>query len=77
MHALYRCRGLKWAGRKLQKMTDLMAKSALPEIKTLRKTLMRWRAEILNFFVYGLTNARTEESKDCKKANLSFPLLSE
>jgi transposase len=37
-----------------------MSKSSLPEIKTLRRTLMRWRKEILNYFKHRLTNARTE-----------------
>ncbi len=41
-------------------MTDRMAKSKLKEIKTLRKTLMKWRNEILNYFKTGITNARTE-----------------
>jgi transposase len=37
-----------------------MAASALPEIKKLRKTLMKWKNEILNYFVNGITNGRTE-----------------
>lgn len=37
-----------------------MAASKLPEIKTLRRTLVRWRNEILNYFATRLTNARTE-----------------
>jgi transposase len=41
-------------------MTDEMALSALPEIQTLRRTLMRWRNEILAYFPSRLTNGRTE-----------------
>ena len=41
-------------------MTDKMATSTLPEIKTLRKTLLKWREPILAYFFTGLTNARTE-----------------
>lgn len=41
-------------------MTDEMAQSQIPEIKTLRRTLMRWRKEILAYFRWRLTNARTE-----------------
>jgi transposase len=41
-------------------MTDRMALSPLPEIQTLRRTLMRWRSEILNYFISRLTNGRTE-----------------
>ncbi len=31
-----------------------------PELQTLRRTLMRWRQEILEYFRTGLTNGRTE-----------------
>ena len=37
-----------------------MAGSLLPEIKRLRRTLMKWKEEILAYFLTGLTNARTE-----------------
>lgn len=76
LHALYRCRGIKWATKKLRRMLDLMALSKLPEIRRLRGTLMRWREEILNFFIYGLTNARTEGfnnvAKTVKKRGYGF-----
>jgi transposase len=76
LHSLYRCIGIKWARRKLQKMLDLMALSQLPEVRRLRKTLMRWRNEILNYFIYGLTNARTEGfnnvAKTVKKRGYGF-----
>ena len=42
------------------KLTDSIARSPLPEVQTLRRTLMRWRREILAYFVCRLTNARTE-----------------
>lgn len=60
LHGFYRMRGHKKATRALTAMTDEMAHSTLPEIKTLRKTLMKWRAEILNYFLTRLTNAKTE-----------------
>jgi transposase len=60
LHELYRTKGYNRAKESLIKITDLMAKSLLPEIKTLRRTLMRWREEVLNYFKTGLTNARTE-----------------
>lgn len=60
LYSLYRTRGHQKAARVLTKMTDQMAFSKLPEIKTLRKTLMKWRTEILNYFVNRITNARTE-----------------
>lgn len=76
LHSLYRCIGIRRATRKLQKMLDLMAKSQMPEIQRLRRTLMRWRKEILNYFVYRLTNARTEGfnnvAKTVKKRSYGF-----
>jgi transposase len=60
MHGLYRCRGYERAKRALIGLLDRMAGSALPEIKTLRKTLMKWKEEILNYFSTGITNGRTE-----------------
>ncbi|MCB9085222.1 MAG: ISL3 family transposase [Bdellovibrionaceae bacterium] len=60
LHQLYRTKGYHKASRALTRLTDEMAHSNLPEIKTLRKTLMKWRNEILNYFITRLTNARTE-----------------
>jgi transposase len=37
-----------------------MALSHLPEVLTLRRTLIRWRHEILAYFHTGLTNGRVE-----------------
>lgn len=60
LHGLYRCRGYDRARRALISILDRMALSELPEIRKLRKTLMKWRVEILNYFITGLTNGRTE-----------------
>ena len=60
LHSLYRMRGQARAQKAYTKLTDAMAKSNLPEIKTLRRTMMRWRNEILAYFENRLTNARTE-----------------
>jgi transposase len=60
LHKLYRTRGYHNAAKVLRKMIDNMAWSLLPEIKTLRRTLIKWKEEILNYFLTGLTNARTE-----------------
>jgi transposase len=51
---------MKHAKRVLIKLTDQMALSNIPEIKTLRKTIHQWRNEILQFFENKLTNGRTE-----------------
>jgi transposase len=60
LHAFYRIRGFERAGRALTWLTDQMAASKLACIQRLRRTLMRWRTEILNYFKFGITNARTE-----------------
>lgn len=60
LHGLYRCRGYNRARRALIGLLDRMATSELNEIKSLRKTLMKWKDEILNYFATGITNGRTE-----------------
>ena len=60
IHRLYRIRGFNKAASALIRLTDQMALSKLDEIKTLRRTLMSWRNEILNYFINKTTNARTE-----------------
>ncbi len=60
INRLYLTRGHGRAKKALMRLTDSMAYSALPEVLTLRRILMRWRREILAYFVCRLTNARTE-----------------
>ena len=60
IHGFYRIRGYDRACIALQKMLDRMALSNLKEIKTLRKTLQKWKNQILNYFKFRITNARTE-----------------
>lgn len=60
LHGFYRCRGYDRAKRAFIALTDRMALSQLPEIQKLRKTLIKWKQEILNYFTTGLTNGRTE-----------------
>ena len=63
----YNIKGFNQASKILTKITDDMALSKLKEIKTLRKTLMKWRDEILRCFKTGLTNARVEGfNRKCK-----------
>ena len=63
----YKIKGFNQASRVLTKITDDMARSHLREIKTLRKTLMNWRDEILRYFETGLTNGRIEGfNRKCK-----------
>jgi transposase len=60
LHGLYRIRGYGRAKRALTKLCDNLALSDVPELHTLRRTLIRWRKQLLNYFVRRLTNGRTE-----------------
>jgi transposase len=60
MHGFYRTKGYDRAAAALTQMTDELARSDLKELKTLRRTLMKWRSEILAYFKTPLTNGRTE-----------------
>lgn len=60
LHRLYRIRGYNKAAYALEKLLARMHTSQLPEIKKLRKTLSKWKNQILNYFKFRLTNARTE-----------------
>ena len=58
--SLYRIRGYNQAKRAFTKMTDILARSRVKEVKRFRRTLLKWRVEILNYFRTKITNARTE-----------------
>lgn len=60
LHSFYRIKGYKRASQALTRLTDWLAYSKVPELQTLRKTLRKWREEILNYFKTRLTNGRTE-----------------
>lgn len=60
INKIYRCENAGHARRILTKLTDALALSKVPELKSLRKTLLNWIDEILNYFENKLTNARTE-----------------
>jgi transposase len=60
INRFYRIKGHGRAQRSLTALTDSMALSSLPEVRTLRTTLHRWRREVLAYFLCRLTNARTE-----------------
>ena len=60
LHKLYRCKGRKWSSKVFRKLTDALGYSKIKELQNFRKTLLKWREEILNYFEVRLTNARTE-----------------
>lgn len=67
LRTVYRCRGLKRAQVSLQTMIDEMDASRLAAVQKLRRTLMRWKTEILEYFATGLTNAFTESMNKTAK----------
>jgi len=63
----YNIKGFTKASKIFTKITDDMAYSKIKEIRRLRKTLIRWRDEILRYFKTSLTNARIEGiNRKCK-----------
>ncbi len=69
LHSFYRILGYGRAYIAYKKLVDDMSVSFLPEIQTLRKTLLKWKEEVLNYFSSGLTNARLE-GFNCKASVL-------
>jgi transposase len=60
LHRLYRTRGYNKASKALDKLIEFLSHAKTKALKTLRRTLKRWRDEILNYFQTRITNARTE-----------------
>ena len=60
LHSFYRIRGYDRAKEAFLSMVDEMASSPTAEIKRFRKTLLKWKNEILNYFKKRFTNARVE-----------------
>jgi transposase len=56
----YRIKGHRRAGQAFTKLIDRLELSQLQAMKRLAGTLKKWREEILNYFVTGLTNAMSE-----------------
>src|SRR6185312_1434674 len=69
LHAFYRIKGYGRAYERYKRLVDDMGVSFLPEIQKLRKTLLKWKEEILNYFLSNLTNARLE-GFNCKASLL-------
>ena len=56
----YRIKGHMRAVRAMNKMLERMKLSACEEVQRLRRTLMRWKSEVLGYFEKGYTNGFTE-----------------
>ena len=57
---LYQIRGVNRAAKALTRITDFIASLKISGLKSLRRTLMDWRKEILNYFRRRVTNGKTE-----------------
>ena len=68
LHTLYRCRGFKRAYLSYRRVIKRLEKSDIPKLKTLLKTLKKWRDEILNYFDFRVTNGVTEAINGNAKA---------
>ena len=68
------------AAAALTAITNRLATAFLPELQTFRRTLLRWRNQILAYFDTGLTNGRTEgfnsKAKLVKKRAYGYKELS-
>lgn len=60
LYKLYRCKGFKRAKQSLIKLVDRLLLSKIKELKRLGRTLLKWSKEILRYFTFKYTNARTE-----------------
>src|SRR5690606_16703352 len=56
----YRTKGFKRARRAFSKLLDRMGRSKVRAVQALRKTLLRWKDEILNYHRERLSNGRVE-----------------
>ena len=61
VNRFYRIKGFKRAKKALTKILDKMGKSKVELVRSLRKVLVEWKDEIVNFFRFnGISNGRTE-----------------
>lgn len=68
IHTFYRAKGFKRGYQSFQKLIKRVEQSQQPKLKTLHKTLMRWRDEIISYFDFPVTNGVTEAINGNAKA---------
>lgn len=68
LHTLYRSRGFKRAYLSYRGVMERLERSDHPRLKTLQRTLKKWRDEILSYFDFPVTNAVTEAINGNAKA---------
>ena len=67
IYAFYRTKGFSRAVKAFNRLLEQMKFSELPEIQKLRRTLKKWKNEILCYFENGYTNAFTEAMNNVGK----------
>ena len=60
LREVYRCRGYRIAKKNLERLIETMKTSLLEPVQRLRRTLITWKSEILNYFENRWTNGFTE-----------------
>lgn len=60
LFGFYRIKGFMRAVRAMNKMLEQMKLSTCEHVQRLRRTLMRWKSEVLGYFENGYTNGFTE-----------------
>ncbi len=60
LHELYRNTHRERARSSMERLITELGTTNIPELLTLRKTLISWKEEILNYFEKRITNAMTE-----------------
>ena len=68
LHRLYRSKGFLRAYQSYRRLITSLETCSHPKLKTLRRTLKKWRDEILNYFDFKVTNALTEAMNGNAKA---------
>ena len=68
LHTLYRSHGFLRAYQSYRRLIKSLEKSSHPKLQTLRKTLVKWRDQILNYFESQVTNGLTEAINGNAKA---------
>lgn len=68
LREFYRCRGVSKAKINLQRLIDELSFSLLEPLQRLRRTLIKWKDALLNYFENRWTNGFTEATNGTAKA---------
>jgi transposase len=68
LREFYRCRGVSKAKINLHRLIDELSLSLLEPLQRLRRTLLKWKDQLLNYFENRWTNGFTEATNGTAKA---------